>query len=137
MKPQRQLEKLMEMTLLLLKVNLQSEKFLSCLVSFFISETLNLLQKSHVSLKKKQKIVATNHENNVKANILHHLWYRRSLKQFLTRKELYKPLFLITYLTIIQQFTGMTIIRSYVVKIFNSLGKSGILRGSLNYLQYS
>jgi len=40
-------------------------------------------------------------------------------------KELYRPLFLITYLTIIQQFSGMTIIRSYVVKIFNSLGDKG------------
>ena len=47
----------------------------------------------------------------------------KSYKQFLTRKEVYRPLFLITFLTVIQQFSGMTIMRSYVVKIFNNLSK--------------
>ena len=47
----------------------------------------------------------------------------KSHKQFLTRKEVYRPLFLITFLTVIQQFSGMTIMRSYVVKIFNNLSK--------------
>ena len=88
-------------------------------------ETLTLLQKSNISLKKKQKIgdVEPIKEDNIISQILRHMWYNRSIKQFVTRKELYKPLFLITYLTIIQQLTGMTIIRSYVVKIFNTLGK--------------
>ena len=46
---------------------------------------------------------------------------RGSYKEFLTRKEIYRPLFLITFLTVIQQFSGMTIIRSYVVKLFKNL----------------
>ena len=82
-----------------------------------------------MSLKKKHKIEdrAPTTKNNIKFKILEQVWYKRSIKQFFTRRELYKPLFLITYLTIIQQFSGMTIIRSYVVKIFNSLGKKRYL----------
>ena len=79
-----------------------------------------------LKMKQKQNIgdSAPNAKNNVKYKILEQVWYNRSIKQFFTRRELYKPLFLITYLTIIQQFSGMTILRSYVVKIFNSLGKN-------------
>ena len=87
-------------------------------------DSLFLLQKSQRSLKKKQKI-GDGEANNITDKIMQHLWHKRSIKQFLTRKELFKPLFLLTFLTIIQQFTGMTIIRSYAVKIFNSLGKRG------------
>ena len=100
------------------------------LIIFLHADTLSLLQKSQMSLKKKQKIGdrAPTTKTNRKYKILEQVWYKRSIKQFFTRKELYKPLFLITYLTIIQQFSGMTILRSYVVKIFNSLGKNEILK---------
>ena len=59
--------------------------------------------------------------NNQELNISDTNKSIKSYKQFLTRKEVYRPLFLITFLTVIQQFSGMTIMRSYVVKIFNNL----------------
>ena len=86
---------------------------------------LNALKRTHQSLLKKQKIGenTNNKDDNIENTILDHIWYKRTYKQFFTRKELYRPLFFITFLTIIQQFSGMTVIRSYVVKIFNEIGK--------------
>ena len=88
---------------------------------------LNALKRTgtHQSLLKKQKIGESteNKDDKLENTILDHIWYKRTYKQFFTRKELYRPLFFITFLTIIQQFSGMTVIRSYVVKIFNEIGK--------------
>ena len=86
----------------------------------FISEAFAKLCRTHKSLQKKQRKgdVQTSEANN----FVDHLWNKRTYKQFFTRKELNRPLVLITFLAVIQQFSGMTIIRSYVVKIFNNLG---------------
>ena len=63
-------------------------------------------------------------QDNIQGIILDHIWFKRSYKQFFTRRELYRPLFFVTFLSFIQQFSGVTVIRSYVVKIFNEIGKS-------------
>ena len=68
-------------------------------------------------------------QDNIHNTVLDHIWYKRSYKQFLTRKELYRPLFFITFLSFIQQFSGITVITSYVVKIFNEIGKFTFILG--------
>ena len=83
------------------------------------------MKKTHQSLLKKQKIGENVNDDTTQLGentILDHIWYKRTYKQFFTRKELYRPLFFITFLSLIQQFSGMTVIRSYVVKIFNGIG---------------
>ena len=94
---------------------------------------LNALKRTHQSLLKKQKLGENtdNKDDNLENTILDHIWYKRTYKQFFTRKELYRPFFFITFLTIIQQFSGMTVIRSYVVKIFNEIGKQSYFPKSM------
>ena len=90
-----------------------------------VTSALSTLKSTRQSLLMTQKIGenAETKERNIENTILHHFWYNRTYRQFFTRKELYRPLFFITFLTVIQQFSGMTVIRSFVVKIFNEIGK--------------
>ena len=60
-------------------------------------------------------------EKGFQEYVLDQVWHNRTYKQFLKRSELYKPLFLILFLTIIQRFSGMTVLRTYGVKIFNNI----------------
>jgi hypothetical protein len=41
------------------------------------------------------------------------------------RPEVMKPFLIIMAMSVVQQFSGMSILRSYVVKIFNEVFKSG------------
>ena len=43
------------------------------------------------------------------------------LKELNRHPEIYKPFLIIVILSIIQQFSGMSILRAYVVKIFNDV----------------
>ena len=43
------------------------------------------------------------------------------LKELNRHPEIYKPFLIIVVLSIIQQFSGMSILRAYVVKIFNDV----------------
>ena len=44
--------------------------------------------------------------------------YIRSIK---THPEIYKPFFIIVFLSLVQQFSGVSVIRAYVVKIFDEV----------------
>ena len=39
----------------------------------------------------------------------------------LTHPEVYKPILIVMLMSVIQQFSGMTILRAYVVRIFNNI----------------
>lgn len=43
------------------------------------------------------------------------------VKRMLKRPEIYQPFFIIVIMSLVQQFSGMSILRSYVVKIFNTI----------------
>ena len=45
---------------------------------------------------------------------------KNKLKQFKV-PEIYKPLLIVMLMSVIQQFSGMSILRAYVVKIFNNI----------------
>ena len=86
---------------------------------------LDYLRNNHQCWMERQRLGEESRDNqeNIQYKIFDYIWYKRSYKQFLTRKELYRPLFFITFLSFIQQFSGMTVITSYVVKMFNEIGK--------------
>ena len=91
----------------------------------FFSVAMENLRRSHISLKKKQMKGEEEKpkEHNYKSKIINKIWYERTYKQFCTREELYRPFFLISFLAIVQQFSGMSVMRSYVVKIFHNIGR--------------
>ena len=94
--------------------------------TYFAFSALAIMRSNHQRLLERQRLGEESRDNqdNIQGTILDHIWYKRSYKQFFTRRELYRPLFFVTFLSFIQQFSGVTVIRSYVVKIFNEIGKS-------------
>ena len=98
--------------------------FLILILLYNCTAAFENLRQCHLSLEKKQvkgKEKKTN-EHNIESKIIDKIWYGRTYKQFFTRAELYRPFFLISFLSIIQQFSGMSVIRAYVVQIFRNLG---------------
>ena len=60
---------------------------------------------------------------------------RKSLIETFKRPEVYKPFMIILLMGILQQFSGMTVIRGYVVKIFNEIFQKNdnkVIDGELN-----
>ena len=59
------------------------------------------------------------------------------IKNIKEHPELYKPFFIVLVLSVVQQFSGATVIRGYVVKIFGNVFKTPVLHlehGNFSYL---
>ena len=105
-------------------------------INYNISEVLEDLRRNNRRLIEKQNNGEKTRSNTGSfSKILDVIWYKRTYKQFCTREDLYRPLLLLSFMAIIQQFAGSSILRSYVVKIFNNIGgnytKYTCIRGGL------
>ena len=99
-----------QMELTMIKKGLRKPK------SIFMSFTLQDSAKS--SIRQEEKHINETEKCLNLLNLIH--FYKKSQMKF-KKPEVYKPFLIIILLGFVQQFSGMTILRSYVVKIFNDI----------------
>ena len=83
-------------------------------------ESLKKLTHDNYDVSAKMKTISKAIENQEQQKRVNKIDY---IKHFKSYPELYKPFFIVTVLSIVQQFSGATVIRGYVVKIFGNVFK--------------
>ena len=97
-------------------------------------ESLKMLKFEDYDISQEIKRISEAIEKQEQQKCVNKLDYIRHIK---THPELYKPFFIITMLSIVQQFSGATVIRGYVVKIFGNVFKKkveGLVNGNFTHL---
>ena len=86
---------------------------------------INSIQKSLLKNRKTEEIIVEQTEEttakDVSINLNNFLKSFQKTKRNLSRPEVLKPFLIIILLSVIQQFSGMSILRAYVVKIFGKI----------------